>query len=67
MKNKLWFVTDGIRTVGVFNDQKEAESEMQKYQDDPDYDYYDHYGVLVDDLDDYPDEYEIAMKHGFIE
>lgn len=66
MKTMIWFVTDGIKVIGAFNDRIEAENEKNRYQDDPDFDYFDHYGVDVKDLEDYPDENDFAIQLGLI-
>ncbi len=66
MSNKLWFVTNGVQVISVFDNRNMAESEMKKYQDDPDYSYYDFYNVDIDELEEYPDEYDIALEEGFI-
>ena len=64
---KLWFLTDGVKLKGVFASRKDVEREYQKYEDDPDFAYYDYYEVNVNDLVDYPDEYELAMDEGYID
>jgi len=66
MSSKLWFVTDGANLLSVFDDRHDAERELEKYEDDPDFDYFDHYGISVDELEDYPDEYDFAQENGFI-
>ncbi len=66
MNNKLWFVTNGVQVVSVFDSRKSAESELNKYQDDPDFNYYDYYGLDIDELEEYPDEYDIALDEGFL-
>ena len=66
MNSKLWFVTNGVQLLAVFDHQEKAEQEMRKYQDDPDYGYYEYYGLYLADLDNYPDEYDIAYEEGFI-
>ena len=66
MGYKLWFVTNGVQLISVFDERDRAEREMSKYQDDPDFHYYDFYGIDIKDLDDYPEEYDIALVEGFI-
>ncbi|MDA3941246.1 MAG: hypothetical protein PF693_18365 [Spirochaetia bacterium] len=66
MHEKLWFVTNGISLDSVHTTKMDAEIEYQKYQDDPDFEYYDFYHVNVDDLEGYPDEYVMAFDVGFI-
>ena len=66
MGMKLWFVTNGVQTIAVFDNRSDAEREVEKYQDDPDYRYYDFYDLNVDDLEDYPEEYDMALDEGFI-
>ena len=66
MTNKLWFLTDGVNLVDVFLRKSDAEEEQSKYKDDPDFPYYDYYDVDIDELEDYPDEYDFALKEGYI-
>lgn len=67
MSGKLWFVTDGVNLIGVFKDREKAEKEKERYQDDPDYDYFDHYGIETRFLEDYPEEYDYALQKGLLE
>ena len=67
MNTKLWFVTDGIRVIGVFNDDQTAKKEKERFQDDSDYEYYDHYEIGTKDLEHYPDEYDLALQKGFLD
>ena len=66
MARKLWFVTDGVSLVDVFLRESEAESEYMKFQDDPDFTYYEYYGIVIDELEDYPEEYDLALDQGLI-
>lgn len=67
MKNRLWFVTDGIKVLSVFDDRKSAQIDKERYQDDPDYIYFDHYSIDLSELNDYPDEFDLAIQKGFVE
>ncbi|MDC7228446.1 MAG: hypothetical protein PQJ61_16920 [Spirochaetales bacterium] len=67
MASKLWFVTDGVRLIGVFEDKESAKEKVEMYQDDPDYDYFCYYSISYDDLEDYPEEFDFAMKKGFLD
>ncbi len=66
MKDKLWFVTDGVSPIGCFLSKAAANNYMKLYSDDDDYQYYEVYDIFVDDLEDYPDEYDLALDEGFI-
>ncbi len=66
MQSQLWFVTDGVKVFSVFDSRKDAERELDRFQDDPDYEYYEIYNIDVDDLEDYPDEYDLALEEGFL-
>lgn len=66
MRSQLWFVTDGVKVFSVFDNRKDAEHELDRYQDDPDYKYYEIYAIDVDDLEDYPDEFDLALEEGFL-
>ncbi len=66
MHSSLWFITDGVKVLSVFDNRKDAERELGKYEDDPDFQYYENYSIEIDDLEDYPDEYEMALDEGFI-
>ena len=67
MGTALWFVTDGADVLSVFDNRRDAERDLSRYQDDPDFDYYECYSIEADDLVDYPDEYEIALDRGLID
>jgi len=62
----LWFLTDGVRILAVYSEEREAQQELEKYEDDPDYQYYQIYELDIDELEDYPDEYDLAMNEGFL-
>ena len=64
---RLWFLTDGVKLKGVYTSRKEVEREYQRYENDPEFSYFDYYEVNVNDLVDYPDEYELAMDEGLID
>lgn len=66
MAKKLWFLTDGVKIVDVFQEKHEVESSYKTFQDDPDFNYYDFYGIEINDLEDYPEEYDYAIGEGFI-
>ncbi len=67
MRNELWFVTNGISLIYVHPKENEAEKEYNKYLNDPDFEYFDYYCIDIDDLEDYPDEYDLALEEGYIE
>lgn len=67
MTSKLWFITDGVQVISVFLEKDSAEADLNRYRDDPDFDYYYQYSVMVNELDDYPDEYDLAQSKGLIE
>ncbi len=62
----LWFLTDGVKAISVFENRRAAEGELKKYEDDQDYQYFSIYSVNVDDLEDYPDEFDMALDEGLI-
>ena len=66
MQSELWFLTDGARVLSVFENRQEAEHNMDRYSDDPDYSYYEVYSIEIDDLEDFPDEYDLALGEGFL-
>ncbi|MDC7235663.1 MAG: hypothetical protein PQJ58_20740 [Spirochaetales bacterium] len=66
MSSKLWFVTNGAQLIAVFDSKDSAEQEMRKYEDDPDYGYYEFYDLNISELEDYPEEFDIAQDQGFI-
>lgn len=66
MSKRLWYLTDGVKLVDVFLRETEAESEYHKYEDDPDFAYYEYYALDIDELEDYPEECDLAMEQGFI-
>jgi hypothetical protein len=66
MSRRLWFLTDGVKLISVFEKEKDAEKEYLKYEDDPDFAYYEYYAIDIDELDDYPEESDLALDEGFI-
>ncbi|MBC8452758.1 MAG: hypothetical protein H8D65_02760 [Spirochaetes bacterium] len=66
MGSKLWFVTDGISALGCFDTKIDAEEFKEQFCDDDDYNFYELYSILLDDLEDYPDEYDLAMDEGLV-
>jgi hypothetical protein len=67
MKTRLWFVTDGVEIIAAYLSKERAEREKEKYQDDPDFGYFDIYPVRIDELDEYPDEFDYAQMQGLVE
>ena len=63
MYSKLWFVSDGIGPIAVHKHRQSAEENIEMYKDEADYDYYGIYGIFIDHLDDYPEEYELALAN----
>jgi hypothetical protein len=66
MASKLWFVTDGVDALGCFDVKIDAEEFKDQFCDDEDYNFYELYTILLDDLEDHPDEYELAMEEGLV-
>ncbi|MDC7126366.1 MAG: hypothetical protein PQJ46_12415 [Spirochaetales bacterium] len=66
MGKTLWFLTNGVSLVDVFTRKTDAESEYMKFQDDPDFDYYEYYSLDIDELEDYPEEYDLALEQGYL-
>jgi hypothetical protein len=66
MKNAIWFVTNGVSALACFETKDEAEEYKEQFSEDDDYFYYEIYDISVDDLEDYPDEYDLAIEEGLI-
>ena len=66
MKNRLWFLTNGITPISVHKSETEAEEELHIYREDDDFEFFKIYSLWFDDLEDYPDEYDLADEYGFI-
>jgi hypothetical protein len=66
MKNRLWFVTNGVSLVNVHLSEKDAQAEYDSYAAEEDFEFYDVYSLLIDDLDDYPDEMDLAIEYGYL-
>ncbi len=67
MRDTLWFVTDGVSLISVHESERDAERAYEQYQDDPDFEYYDFYAIDADELEDYPEEYDMALERGLVE
>jgi len=66
MGSRLWFVTDGVGVLGCFAAEIAAEEYMEQFCDDDDYNFYEYYSIRLNDLEDYPDEYELAAEEGLV-
>lgn len=66
MIKKLWFLTDGIKPIDVYESEKDAHKDYLKYEDDSDFQYYEYYELDVNELEDYPNEYDLALEEGYI-
>ncbi len=66
MENSIWFVTDGVSALACFETREEALEYKEQFSDDDDYFNYELYDINVDDLEDYPDEYDLAIEEGLI-
>ncbi|MDC7219252.1 MAG: hypothetical protein PQJ59_04885 [Spirochaetales bacterium] len=67
MSDKLWFVTNGVSPTAVFIEKARAEEELNRFTDDPDFEYYSCYSLRIAELDDYPEEYDLALERGVID
>jgi len=66
MGTKLWFITDSSSVLGCFEAKIDAEEFKEQFCDDEDYIFYEMYTILLDDLEDHHDEYELAMEEGLV-
>lgn len=64
--NKLWFVNDGTNVLACFETKVEAEEYREQFSEEDDFYYYEVYGILVEDIEDYPDEFELAENEGLV-
>lgn len=68
MGRKLWFIGDGEEPVEVFPSQRAARYELEALEREElaepvDYEIY---GIEIDDLEDHPDELEVAEREGLV-
>jgi len=65
MAKKLWFIKQDDSLVDVFSSKREALLEYESDQEE-DNDAYELYALDIDDLEDYPEELELAEENGFV-
>ncbi|MDC7225055.1 MAG: hypothetical protein PQJ60_15000 [Spirochaetales bacterium] len=66
MSEKLWFVTNGVSPIAVHKEESPAREELRRFADDPDFNYYSCYSLRISELDDYPEEYDLAYDKGVL-
>ncbi len=65
MAKKLWFITDGIEPIEVYDRREEAERQLTDLEREEE-EVYELYFIEVDELEDYPREMELAEEYGLI-
>lgn len=68
MGTRLWFISDEKnKPVKVFPSRKSAELELEAIlREDPEAEDYKLYPVTLDDLEEYPAEFDLAEEEGYI-
>jgi hypothetical protein len=66
MAERLWFVSDGMDIIGVYNSRHDAELDYERFREDADFDYYKYYSIEINDLEDFPEEYDFALEQDAI-
>lgn len=66
MADKLWFISEDDAVIAVFDDRDTAKEEMYYYKEDNPIGKYKVYGLLMKELEDYADEYDLAESEGLI-
>ena len=68
MGRKLWFIGNGEEPVDAFPSRRAARFELEalEREDPAEIVDYEIYGIEIDDLEDHPDELEIAEREGLV-
>ncbi len=66
MRVRIWFVANAEAALACFESKAEAVDYMDQFSEEDDFDDYEIYDIAVDDLEDYPDEYELAIEEGIL-
>lgn len=66
MHKKLWFVSDGRSVLSVHTSEDNADRDYYQYEEEPDFEYFSVYPLRLNELDDYEEEYELALEEGLI-
>jgi hypothetical protein len=66
MGDVLWFLRGEDGSIEIFEDRRSAIEQMEAYAEDGDGTIYRIKKILIDELEDHPAEYDIALEAGFI-
>ncbi|MBB6481362.1 hypothetical protein [Spirochaeta isovalerica] len=67
MSRKLWFIKEESDVIAVFDDRDVAKEELVYLREDDPTGEYKLYGLGMEELEDYGDEYDLAASEGYIE
>ena len=67
MSEKLWFIKEESDVIAVFNDRDIASEEMYYLKEDNPTGRFKIHGLSYSELDDYSEEYDLAISEGYLE
>ena len=67
MSEKLWFISEESDVIAVFDDHEVAREELFYLKEDDPTGTFKVYGLTLSELENYSDEYDLALSEGLIE
>ena len=67
MSDKLWFISEESDVIAVFDDHEVAREELFYLKEDDPTGTFKVYGLTFSELENYSDEYDLAISEGLIE
>lgn len=66
MSKKLWFISEDGDLIAVFDDPEYARDELYYLREDDPISTFKVYGLTENQIENYNDEFELAVSEGFI-
>ena len=66
MSEKLWFISEERDVIAVFDDYESAQEELFYLTEEDPLGHFKVYGLLLVELENYSDEYDLAFSQGYI-
>jgi hypothetical protein len=63
----LWFISENGELINVFSDRDRAQEERFYLKEENPLEKYKLYEIPVDELEEFPDEYDFALQSGYLE
>ena len=66
MSGKLWFIGSEGEPIALFGEKRAAKDQLETYRLDDESGEYRLYGIDVEELEDYEEEFSLAEDEGFV-